>query len=63
MECKDHDFIWNPVVQNQVFFIKSKCALCGFSVLTRSIRAIDRTRETAPRAVWPVGRRCIGGLA
>jgi hypothetical protein len=49
MECKAHDFIWNPVVQNQVFFIKSKCALCGFSVLTRSIEELME-REKRHRA-------------
>jgi hypothetical protein len=37
MEFRDHDFIRNPIVQNQVFFLESKCAFCGFSVLTRSI--------------------------
>jgi hypothetical protein len=40
MEFKGHDFIRNPVVQNQVFFLESKCAGCGFSVLTRSIEEL-----------------------
>ena len=40
MEFKDHDFIRNPVVQNQVFFLVSKCAFCGFSILTRSIEEL-----------------------
>jgi hypothetical protein len=37
MEFKGRDFIRNPVVQNQVFFLESKCTFCGFSVLTSSI--------------------------
>ena len=40
MEFKDHDFVRNPVVQNQVFFLELKCALCGFSILTRSIEEL-----------------------
>ena len=40
MESKDHDFIRNPVVQNEVFFLESKCAFCGFSMLTRSIEEL-----------------------
>jgi len=40
MEVKDPDFIRNPVVQNQVFFLELKCALCGFSTLTRSIEEL-----------------------
>jgi hypothetical protein len=40
MEFKGHDFIRNAVVQNQVFFLESKCAFCGFSVLTRSIEEL-----------------------
>jgi hypothetical protein len=37
MELKDPDFIRNPLVQNQAFFLESTCVLCGFSTLTRSI--------------------------
>jgi hypothetical protein len=40
MELKDRDFIRNPVVQNQVFFLESKCAFCSFSILTRSIEEL-----------------------
>jgi hypothetical protein len=40
MEVKDPDFIRNPVVQNQVFFLESKCALCGFSIATRSMEEL-----------------------
>ena len=37
MESKEYDFTRNPVVQNEVFFLESKCASCDFSILARSI--------------------------
>jgi hypothetical protein len=40
MEFKSRDFIRSPVVQNQVFFLESKCTFCGFSVLTSSIEEL-----------------------
>jgi hypothetical protein len=39
MEFEDYDFARNPVVQNQVFFLESKCS-CGFSILARSIEEL-----------------------
>lgn len=40
MEFKEYDFIRNPVVQNEVFFLQSKCGACGFSVLVRSLEEL-----------------------
>jgi hypothetical protein len=40
MEFKDHDSIWNPIVQNLIFFLESKCAFCGFSIQSRSIEEL-----------------------
>jgi len=37
MEFNEYDFTRNPVVQNEVFFLESKCASCGFSILARSV--------------------------
>ncbi len=37
MEFTEHDFTWSPVVQNEAFFLESKCASCSFSILARSI--------------------------
>jgi hypothetical protein len=37
MEFIEYDFTRNPVVQNEHFFLESKCASCGFSILARSI--------------------------
>jgi hypothetical protein len=40
MEFKDYDFIRNPVVQNEVFFLQSKCTACGFSIMVRSVEEL-----------------------
>jgi hypothetical protein len=40
MEFKDRDFIRNPVVQNQIFFLESEWASCGFSIQARSIEEL-----------------------
>jgi hypothetical protein len=40
MEFKDYDFTRNPVVQNEVFFLQSKCTACGFSILVRSVEEL-----------------------
>jgi hypothetical protein len=37
MEFKEYDFTRNPVVQNENFFLESKCGSCGFSILASSI--------------------------
>jgi hypothetical protein len=39
MEFADYDFIRNPVVQNAVFFLESRCTACGFSMMLRSIES------------------------
>jgi hypothetical protein len=40
MEFKDYDVTRNPVVQNEVFFLQSKCTACGFSILVRSVEEL-----------------------
>jgi hypothetical protein len=58
MEFKEYDFTRNAVVQNQVFFLESKCAACGFSVLVRSIEELveherlHRTQSRLAHAAW-----------
>jgi hypothetical protein len=37
MEFGEYDFMRNPVMQNEIFFLESECASCGFSILARSI--------------------------
>jgi hypothetical protein len=51
MEFKDYDFIRNPVVQNEVCFLQSKCPACGFSILVSSVE------ELAGRAPHSAGGR------
>jgi hypothetical protein len=48
MESNEYDFTRNPVVQNEVFFLESKCSSCGFSILARSIDELVE-REAAHR--------------
>jgi hypothetical protein len=40
MRFKEFDFIRNPVVQNEVFFLESRCDFCGFSILALSIEEL-----------------------
>jgi hypothetical protein len=34
MLFEEYDFTRNPIVQEEVFFLESKCVPCGFSILT-----------------------------
>jgi hypothetical protein len=52
MESKEYDFTRNPVVQNEVFFLESKCASSGFSILARSIDELVE-QEAAHRSQCP----------
>jgi len=45
VEFKGYDFTRNPVVKNHVFFLESKCASCGFSILARSIEELVELEE------------------
>jgi hypothetical protein len=45
MEFEDYDFIRNPVVQNEIFFLQSTCTGCGFSILARSIEELIEHEE------------------
>ena len=37
MVYEQHDFTRNPIVEDQVFFLESKCISCGSSVLASSL--------------------------
>ena len=41
MEFKDYDFSRNPVVQNQVFFLESKCASSSAFVAVNHFWTLD----------------------
>jgi hypothetical protein len=51
MEFKGYDFTRNPAVQNEVLFLQSKCADCGFSILVRSLKNWSNTKSCAERNV------------
>ena len=52
MAFEEYDFTRNPVVQNQVFFLESKCAACGFSVLARSIEELVEHEKLHRTQCW-----------
>ncbi len=59
MEFKEYDFARNPVVQNEVFFLQSKCAACSFSILVRSIEELvehERLHRTHVARQMPLHR-------
>ena len=45
MEFREYDFTRDPVVQNEVFFLQSKCTACGFSILVRSLEELVEHEE------------------
>ena len=48
MEFEDSDFLRNPVVQNEMFFLESKCVSCG--AVNRRIVRVGRVTPDAMRA-------------
>ena len=40
MELEEYDFTRNPIVENQTFFLESKCIHCGFVVLARTLEEL-----------------------
>jgi ribosomal protein S27AE len=40
MVYEHYDFARNPIVENQVFFLESKCIRCGSSVLADSLEEL-----------------------
>jgi len=40
MMYEQYDFVRNPIVADQVFFLQSKCSRCDFSVLARSLEEL-----------------------
>ena len=45
MESKEYDFTRNPIVENEVFFLESKCVHCGFAVRARSLEELLEHEE------------------
>jgi hypothetical protein len=45
MVYEQYDFARNPIVENQVFFLQSKCIRCGCSVLAGSLEELLREEK------------------
>ena len=58
MELEESDFIRNPVVQNEVFFLESKCAACNLSILAQSIEELVELEELHRTQCKPIEPRC-----
>jgi hypothetical protein len=45
MEFEEYDFIRNPIVEDQVFYLESKCVHCGFAVVASSVEQLLEEEE------------------
>jgi hypothetical protein len=45
MDFEEYDFMRSPVVENETFFLQSKCVSCGFSILARTIEEVLKKEE------------------
>jgi hypothetical protein len=61
MEFEESDFIRNPVVQNEIFFLESKCVSCSLSILAQSIEEVVKLEELHRTQCRPVEPRCMKG--
>jgi hypothetical protein len=60
MEVEESDFIRNPVVQNELFFLESKCVSCSLSILAPTIEEVvelEESHRTQCRPIEPCCRR------
>ena len=72
MVYEQHDFTRNPIVEDQVFSLDSKCIRCGFLVVARSLEELldeekrhralcSPKRATSQRSPTPFARRWQNG--
>jgi len=59
MEYEESDFIRNPVVQNEIFFLESKCVSCNLSILAQSIEDLIELEELHRTQCRAVKRCCM----
>jgi hypothetical protein len=45
MEFEEYDFTRNPIVEDQAFFLESKCIHCGFAVVASSVEQLLEEEE------------------
>ena len=61
MEVEESDFVRNPVVQNEIFFLESKCVSRSFSILAQSIEELVELEELHRTQCRPIETRCMKG--
>ena len=61
MEFEESDFIRNPVAQNEIFFLESKCVSCNLSILAQSIEELVDLEELYRTQCMPIESRCMKG--
>jgi hypothetical protein len=61
MEFEEPDFIRNPVGQNEMFFLESKCVSCSLSILAQSIEELVELEELHRTQCRPIEPRCMKG--
>jgi len=57
MDFEESDFTRNPVVQNEIFFLESKCVSCDLSILAQSIEelvVLEESHRTQCRLINPL---------
>ena len=59
MEFEETDFIRNPVVQNEIFFLESKCVSCSLSILAPSIEEVVELEELHRTQCRSIELRCM----
>jgi len=59
VEFEEVDFVRNPVVQNEIFFLESKCESCGLSILAQSIEELVELEELHRTRCGPIETRCM----
>jgi hypothetical protein len=61
MEFGQSDFIRNPVVQNETFFLESKCVSCNLSILAQTIEELVELEELHRTQCGAAEPRCMKG--
>ena len=61
MEFEESALIRNPVVQNEIFFLESKCVSCSLSILAKSIEELVELEELHRTQCNAIEPRCMKG--
>jgi hypothetical protein len=61
MEFEESDFIRNPVVENEIFFLESKCVSCSLSILAESIEELVELEELHRTQCGTIEPCCMKG--